>query len=104
MHSSAIPSAQTRYAGLNRTYYENPEVDNLIDRFATALQESERDQLEGEIIERVTRDAVFYPLYINAPASAVHKGITGLKSMAGTPRVGSFYQNTWNITEWDKVT
>ena len=102
VHSSAIPTPQTRWAGLNRTYYDNPEVDALIDRFGVTLNESERDQLEGEIIQRVTSDAVFYPLYINAGASTVRKGITGLKPNAGTPSVTSYYYTTWNILEWDR--
>jgi peptide/nickel transport system substrate-binding protein len=102
VHSLAIPRPQTRWAGLNRTYYENSEVDALIDRFSITLGEEEREAIEGEIFERVTRDDVFYPLFINAGASAVRKGIRGFTPMVGTPRVGSFYQNTWNITEWDR--
>ncbi|MPZ13693.1 MAG: hypothetical protein GEU73_04605 [Chloroflexi bacterium] len=85
VHSSAIPTPENRYAGLNRTYYENAEVDALIDRFSVALDESEREQVEGQIIERVTGDAVFYPLSIRGQASSVKKSITGLTPILDSP-------------------
>jgi len=102
VHSAAIPTPANRYSGLNRTYYENPEVDGLIDRFMVTLDGAQREQLEGEIIERVTRDAAFYPLNINAQASVIRKGITGLKPVSGTPSITAFYYTTWNIVEWDR--
>ncbi len=102
VHSSAIPNPQNRYSGLNRTYYENPEVDALIDRFMVILDPGQREQVEGAIIERVTRDAVFYPLNISAQASTIRKGITGLKPVSGTPSISAFYYTTWNIVDWDR--
>lgn len=102
MHSSAIPTAQTRWAGTNRRYYSNPEVDALIDRFVTTLDEGAREEIEGDLLQRVTREAVLAPLYVNSPASVVRKGITGLKPMAGSPIIVANYYNTWNILEWDR--
>lgn len=101
VHSAAIPTPETRYAGLNRTYYDNPEVDALIDRFSATLAEAERERTEGEIIERVTRDAVFYPLYVRAQASSVRKGITGIKPITDSPGLRQ-PQTTWNIVAWDR--
>jgi peptide/nickel transport system substrate-binding protein len=101
VHSAAIPTPETRYGGLNRTYYENPEVDALIDRFSATLVEADRERAEGEIIERVTRDAVFYPLYVRAQASSVRKGITGIKPIVDSPGLRQ-PQTTWNVVEWDR--
>jgi peptide/nickel transport system substrate-binding protein len=103
MHSSAIPTPQTRYAGTNRRYYSNPQLDALIDRFVTTLNESERDRIEGDMLEIVSRDAVLVPLFVASRASVVRKGITGIKPMAGSPIIVANYYNTWNILEWDRT-
>src|SRR5207237_10459650 len=58
MQTSAIPTAQTRYAGTNRRYYSNPELDALINRFTTTLSQAERDRVEADMLEMVSRDAV----------------------------------------------
>jgi peptide/nickel transport system substrate-binding protein len=102
MHSDAIPIPDNRWAGTNRRFYSNPEVDALIDRLNASLDGAERDRIEGELLERVTRDAVLAPIYVDAPASVFRKGITGPKSMAGSPIVVSRYYGTWNILEWDR--
>lgn len=101
VHSAAIPTPATRYGGLNRTYYDNPEVDALIDRFSATLNEADRERTEGEIIALVTRDVVFYPLYVRAQASSVRKGITGIKPVVDSPGLRQ-PQTTWNIVEWDR--
>jgi peptide/nickel transport system substrate-binding protein len=103
MHTSAIPTPQTRYAGTNRRYYSNPQLDGLIERFTTTLSESERDRIEGDMLEIVSRDAVLAPLFVASRASVVRKGITGIKPMAGSPIIVANYYNTWNILEWDRT-
>ena len=103
MHSSAIPTPQTRYAGTNRRYYSNPQLDALIDRYGTTLSEAERDRIEGDMLEIVSRDAVLAPLFVASRASVVRKGISGVKPMAGSPIVVANYYNTWNILEWDRT-
>ena len=102
MHTSAIPTPQTRYAGTNRRYYSNPELDALIDRFTTTLSQAERDRIEGDMLEIVSRDAVLAPLFVATRASVVRKGIIGVKPMAGSPIVVANYYNTWNILDWDR--
>lgn len=103
MHSSAIPTPQTRFAGTNRRYYSNPQLDTLIDRFVTTLDEAERDRIEGDMLQIVGRDAVIAPLFIASRSSVVRHGITGLKPMAGTGIIVANYYNTWNVLEWDRV-
>jgi peptide/nickel transport system substrate-binding protein len=102
MHSSAIPVPETRWAGTNRRYYSNPELDTMIDRFTATLDDRERENIEGEMIRQVTRDAVLIPLYVASRASSIRKGITGIKPMAGNPVIVANYYNTWNILEWDR--
>jgi peptide/nickel transport system substrate-binding protein len=102
MHTSAIPTPQTRYAGTNRRYYSNPQLDAMIDRFTTTLNEAERDRIEGDMLEIVSREAVLAPLFVASRASVVRKGITGIKPMAGSPIIVANYYNSWNILEWDR--
>ncbi|MBM2812638.1 MAG: hypothetical protein HW416_3397 [Chloroflexi bacterium] len=101
VHSAAIPKPETRYSGLNRSYYESPEADALIDRFAVTLVPAEREQVEGQIVERVTRDAVFYPLNLRAQATSAKKGITGIKPIQDSPGIRRSLV-TWNVAEWDR--
>lgn len=101
VHSAAIPTPENRYSGLNRTYYQDPEVDALIDRFSVTLDASEREQVEAQIIERVTRDAAFYPLSIRGQASSIKKGITGIKPITHSPGLRTPH-TTWNVVEWDR--
>jgi len=99
MHTSTIPTPQTRYAGTNRRYYSNPQLDAMIDRFTTTLSESERNRIEGDMLDLVSRDAVLAPLFVASRASVVRKGITGIKPMAGSPIIVANYYNSWNILE-----
>lgn len=103
MHTAAIPVPADRWAGTNRRRYSNPEVDALIDHLNVTLDGVERDRIEGELIERVTRDAVVAPIYVDAPATVFRKGITGPRPMAGIPIIVSRYYGTWNILEWDRT-
>jgi ABC-type transport system substrate-binding protein len=102
MHSSAIPVPQNRWAGTNYRYYAHPEVDGQIARMSATMDEAEREQIEGALIERVTREAWFVPLYVVSGAAVVRKGITGVKPMSGSPIIVSWYYFTWNILEWDR--
>jgi peptide/nickel transport system substrate-binding protein len=102
MHSSSIPVSDNRWAGTNRRYYANRDADSLTERLNVTLDSAERDRIEGELIERVTRDAVVAPIYVDAPASVYRKEITGHKPMAGLPIIVSRYYGTWNILEWDR--
>jgi ABC-type transport system substrate-binding protein len=103
MHSSGIPVPENCWADTNRRYYSNPEVDALTDRLNVTLDAAERDRIEGDLIERVTRDAVVAPIYVDAPASVDRKEITGHKPMAGLPIIVSRYYGTWNILEWERT-
>lgn len=102
MHSSAVPVPQNRWAGTNYRYYSHPEVDDMIARMNATLDEAERERIEGALIERVTREAWFVPLYVVSGAAVVRKGITGVKPMSGSPIIVSWYYFTWNILEWDR--
>jgi hypothetical protein len=42
------------------------------------------------------------PLHINAQATAIRNGITGLKPSAGSTSAAPFYYTTWNIVDWDR--
>jgi len=97
-----VPTAENNYRGVNRTRYRNAELDALIDRFVTTLEEPERDRIEGQMLQIVTQDAVLAPLFVASRASAVRRGISGLKPTAGTPIVVANYYNSWNILEWDR--
>jgi len=47
--------------------------------------EAEHLGIEGELIDRVTRDAVMVPLFVESHAAVLRSGVTGVKPIAGSP-------------------
>jgi peptide/nickel transport system substrate-binding protein len=99
-HSRNVARPENRWGGQNRSAYVDPEADRLVERLLMALDEPERWNLEGDLANLVTRQAVFFWYYHPTAASTAKKGITGLKPSRATGHSGDLLL-TWNIAEWD---
>ncbi len=99
-HSRNIARPENRWGGQNRSAYSDPEADLLVERLLTALDQTERWNLEGDLANLITRNAVFFWYYHPTAASTAKKGITGLKPSRATGQSGDLLL-TWNIAEWD---
>lgn len=96
-HSKQIPTPENGYRGANYSAYRNPEVDGLIDRFSSAVARTERLQLAGQLLHRLTDQVViiglFYDVEVTLAAERI-KNLTGRSADSG---------EAWNAELWDLV-
>ncbi|MBI4213962.1 MAG: hypothetical protein HY534_06590 [Chloroflexi bacterium] len=94
LHSQAIPIESNRWTGNNRGRFNNPVVDDILDRLPITINEGERGALHRQLLD-LTMGAVFYhPFYWDVRPTLMLKGVTGPRLLNQT--------STMNIWEWDK--
>ncbi|MEW8974313.1 MAG: ABC transporter substrate-binding protein [Tissierellaceae bacterium] len=78
------------YGGVNRGYYQNPEVDRLVDQAIATADEEERDKIMQQVWKIAADDVSYIPLHFQQDIYA-HK-----KSIVYHPRVDA-YVYAWDI-------
>jgi len=73
-HSSQVPPF-----GFNRGYYNNPDVDRLIDKANVAATEEERQKYYREAQKVIAEDAPYVSLWHKTNLAVAQPGITGLR-------------------------
>jgi peptide/nickel transport system substrate-binding protein len=73
-HSKQMPPS-----GFNRGYYENPEVDRLIDAATVAATDDERRRLYGDAQRVIAEDAPYISLWYKTNVAVSRKGLEGVK-------------------------
>lgn len=73
-HSKQMPPS-----GFNRGYYENPEVDRLIDAATAAPEDTERRRLFSEAQRVIADDAPYISLWTKTNVAVSRTGIEGVK-------------------------
>lgn len=63
------------YGGVNRGYYQNPEIDELIDEAMRTKDVKKRGEIVSRIWELATDDVAFIPLHFQQDVFAVKDGI-----------------------------
>jgi peptide/nickel transport system substrate-binding protein len=71
-------SSQTPPAGFNRGFYNNPKVDELLDRATTATGEPERRKLYGEAQRVITEDVPYVSLWHIRNVAVAQRALTGI--------------------------
>ena len=101
LHSRNCPSERNRWGGQNRQCYQSSSADTLVERLLVTLDERGRWEVEGEIVNLVTRDAVIFPTYRSPRGHAIlRKGIVNVPVMQVFGPSGDL-QVTYNVHEWD---
>jgi peptide/nickel transport system substrate-binding protein len=72
-HSKQMPPT-----GFNRGYYENPEVDRLIDAAMAATTDEDRRRLYGEAQRRIAEDAPYISLWYKTNVAVSRTNIEGV--------------------------
>ncbi len=72
-HSKQMPPS-----GFNRGYYENPEVDRLIDAAMLAETDADRRRLYGEAQKRIAEDAPYISLWYKTNVAVSRTNIEGV--------------------------
>lgn len=62
----------------NRSWYQNEELDALIEKGRATIEEGERDAIYKEIQRIVMEDAVWIPLFVRENVIATNKNLKGL--------------------------
>lgn len=90
--STAIPVKGG--AGNNNGQYENPEVDELLERGVRTVDPEERKAIYHELQRVLREDLALLPIFQYANLEGTKKGLVGY---AANPNVQS---NCWNINVW----
>jgi peptide/nickel transport system substrate-binding protein len=72
-HSSQVPPT-----GLNRVWYQKPEVDRLIERAAQVADETERRALYGEAQRLIAEDSPYIPLWSRTNVAVFQPELEGV--------------------------
>jgi peptide/nickel transport system substrate-binding protein len=99
-HSRNVARPENRWGGQNRSAYVDPESDSIVERLLTALDQTERWNLEGDLANLITRNAVFFWYYHPTAASTTKKGLSGVKPSRAVGQSGDLMLS-WNIADWD---
>jgi peptide/nickel transport system substrate-binding protein len=94
------PTAQNRWTGTNRGGYSNPAWDELDIRMLNSLQESQRVDVERELLRTAMTDLPVLPLYFRWDLVPVGNGLKGPVPNTGVAHRG-FILHTWNVHEWE---
>ena len=72
-HSQEVPPS-----GFNRGRYSNPDVDRLIDRATTAIDDNERGHFYREAQKLIAEDAPYIPLWHRTNVIVAQRSVDGL--------------------------
>jgi peptide/nickel transport system substrate-binding protein len=98
--SEQIPTAENRWAGSNRGNYANPAWDELGRRLLSAIDDSQRTEVEREMVRLLTADLPLLPLMYDPDMISMGGGLTGVVPATGAGYNGQI-MHTWNVHEWD---
>lgn len=90
LHSSQIPTPETRFVGDNRPRYSNPQLNALIDRYYVTIPRGERVQVLGQFINHITDQVVQMSFFYEAGPLMLGNRLRNVTSVP-----------TWNAWEWD---
>ena len=73
-HSKQVPPV-----GFNRGFYNNPDVDRLIDAATAATNDQERARLYREAQQRVAEDAPYISLWYKTNVAVAQSALSGIR-------------------------
>jgi peptide/nickel transport system substrate-binding protein len=90
--SAQTPLPENRFGGTNISRYINPAFDAEIDRYLITIPWTERMQILGRIVHRISDELIVMGLFYDVRTYMVSKRLANV-----TPA----YNTTWNVREWD---
>jgi ABC-type transport system substrate-binding protein len=95
LHSSGIPTAETRYVGNNKPRYSDAGFDALLDQYFVTIPRQARTQVLGQIVGHVTEHLVVMGLFYGVEPTLVANRVLNV-----APRIQDSTQAR-NAHEWD---
>jgi peptide/nickel transport system substrate-binding protein len=83
LYGPTMATARNNYGGNNRGHYNNPRMNDLIDRFRSSLRETDRGPLMREIGDLVGEDQPIIQPNFNPIFGSVRKGVRALGDLSG---------------------
>jgi len=94
LHTKNIPSAANRWSSNNYGGYSNPKADALVDRFHATLDPREQLPIQQQLVQELTGDVAWMPLYWQVSPVLLLKGVRGPDPTSAAPTANAF--------QWDK--
>jgi peptide/nickel transport system substrate-binding protein len=91
----AIPTAENRWSGGNRSGWTNPEYDRLVETFSGTIAQSDRETQLSQLVKIFTEDVAAITLFIR-PQPWVY--VSEIKGISLVPPEGNM---SWNIYQWE---
>jgi ABC-type transport system substrate-binding protein len=91
-HSSGIAGPSNRWTGRNRSGYNSPRLDGILDKLVATVDPSARVALQRELLDEQMNNLVVMPLYWLPNPFFVTKGVTGVGNTSPS-----------NLFAWDKA-
>lgn len=104
LHGPFMPTAQNGFGGTNRGHYNNPRMNELIERFRTTLRVDERGRVLRQIGDLVGEDLPILLLFYNPVFATVRGGVRALDDINGGYVSGGYfgaYSRTAHLWEKD---
>jgi peptide/nickel transport system substrate-binding protein len=94
--TSEVASAETRWVGVNRGGWVNPEMDRLVNAFNTSLDPNQQIQLRVQIAQIISDQLPTLMLTQNPNVHAFSAAVKGITETSIT----TTGRPTWNIYDW----
>ncbi len=92
LNSRFIATETNRWTGNNLTGFNDPAMDNLLDRYYVTIDPPERLNLDRQLLQKGMGDVAIMPLYWEVVPTLIANGVDA--SLASPLTVHKFYQ--WN--------
>ena len=80
-----MPTPRNSFAGTNRGHYDNPTLNDLIERYRATIREPEQGAIMRQIADEVGEEAPILLAYYNPIFGTVRSGVQALDDFAATP-------------------
>jgi len=94
-HSKQTPTAETGWLGQNRTRYQNPEYDQLVDTYFVTIPRPARLDVLRKIVQHFGEQLIVLPLAYTTNHVAIGNR---LKNVTGR---GQSSTEGWNSEQWE---
>jgi peptide/nickel transport system substrate-binding protein len=91
---------RTEPLGTPRNGYNDPRVNDVVDRLQVTVGAADRTDLQRQVLETVLRDLPILPLSWDVDELVVRRGVRNVQGRSGMNVL--FPLDTWNVHEWDR--
>jgi peptide/nickel transport system substrate-binding protein len=96
-HGSQTPLPEDNFRRYtNKSRYQNPEFDALIDAYFATIPVGERNQVLRQIIAHTTENLNIMPIFYDVEPTPMTKRVLGFRE-----KKGELSSSAWNAHEWD---